>query len=228
MGIKTRIIIADDNVHICKFMQYHLSKYDDIEILGIANTDEDEIKMIEELRPEIVITDLVRNHQYTGLEIIKNYYEKKSKIRFLVVSADKKEDVINDGLEVAGYIEKTFSFDYGFLYNELKRIKQDISDEKYNEWDKKYHTLEYIDLRTLFDEDERNTLKKLGITIKNKEYTEYEIDLIKQELCFYMEPEDEVPEIIEDLKIMRKYIEDKGVSQLEFDKLMEKIDAIEF
>lgn len=54
MGIKTRIIIADDNVHICKFMKESLSKHEGIEILGIANTDEDEIKMIEELKPELL------------------------------------------------------------------------------------------------------------------------------------------------------------------------------
>ena len=62
MSIKTRVIIADDDVHICKFIEESLIKHDDIEILGIANTDEDEIRMIEELKPEIVITDLMRNH----------------------------------------------------------------------------------------------------------------------------------------------------------------------
>lgn len=44
MSIKTRVIIADDNVHICKFIADSLSKHNDIEILGIANTDEDEKK----------------------------------------------------------------------------------------------------------------------------------------------------------------------------------------
>ena len=148
MSIKTRVIIADDDVHICKFIEESLNKHDDIEILGIANTDEEEIRMIEELKPEIVITDLMRNHKYTGLDIIKNYFEKKSNIKFLVVSADRKEDVIRNKLEVAGYIQKGFSFDYELIYTELKRIKKDIIDEEYNNWDKKYHTLEYIDLYT--------------------------------------------------------------------------------
>lgn len=70
MSIKTKIIIADDNVHICQMMYDFLKQYDDIEILGIANTDEDEIKLIEELKPQIVISDLMRNHKYTGLDII--------------------------------------------------------------------------------------------------------------------------------------------------------------
>ncbi len=226
MSIKTRVIIADDDVHICKFIEDSLKKHDDIEILGIANTDEDEIKMIEELKPEIVITDLMRNHKYTGLDIIKDYSKKKSNIKFLVVSADRKIDTINNGLEVAGYIEKGFSFDYELIYDELKRIKKDIIDEEYNNWDKKYHTLEYIDLYSIFNEEERATLGKLGIEIKNKKYTEYEYELIQRELYNYMDIDEEDPEVVEMLKSTRKNIADKGVIQEEFDKLIKKIDSL--
>lgn len=226
MSIKTRVIIADDDVHICKFIEDFLKKHNDIEILGIANTDEDEIKMIEELKPEIVITDLMRNHKYTGLDIIKDYSKKKSNIKFLVVSADRKIDTINNGLEVAGYIEKGFSFDYELIYDELKRIKKDIIDEEYNNWDKKYHTLEYIDLYSIFNEEERATLGKLGIEIKNKKYTEYEYELIQRELYNYMDIDEEDPEVVEMLKSTRKNIADKGVIQEEFDKLIKKIDSL--
>ena len=118
-----RVIIADDNVHICNFIKIFLSKHEDVEILGIANTDEEEIKMIEELKPEIVITDLMRNHKYTGLEIIRNYFEKKSEVKFLVISSDEKALVINNGLEVAGYMKKPF--DYDMIYDELVRIKDE-------------------------------------------------------------------------------------------------------
>ena len=120
---KIRVIITEDNIHICKFIEENLKKHNDIEILGIANTDEEEIKMIEEQKPEIVITDLMRNNKYSGLDIIKNYYNNNSQVEFLVISADYKEDVINDGLEVAGYIKKPFK-DYEIIYNELKRIKK--------------------------------------------------------------------------------------------------------
>lgn len=126
MENQARIIIADDNIHICKFIKNYLSKYEDIEILGEAYTDEEEVKMIEELKPDVVITDLVRNHKYTGLDIIKDYYNKKSNVKFLVISADRKEDVIRDGLEVAGYIKKPFT-DYEIIYDELVRIKKEIS-----------------------------------------------------------------------------------------------------
>lgn len=56
---KIRVIITEDNIHICKFIEENLKKHSDIEILGIANTDKEEIKMIEKQKPEIVITDLI-------------------------------------------------------------------------------------------------------------------------------------------------------------------------
>lgn len=127
---KIKIIIADDNKEICRIIERSLKQHNDIEILGIANTDEEEIQMIETLKPEIVITDLVRKHKYTGLEIIKNYSSNKRNPAFLVISADRKIDVINNGVEVAGYIQKPF-FNYEEVYTELRRIKEKLNYKKY-------------------------------------------------------------------------------------------------
>lgn len=110
----------------------------------------------------------------------------------------------------------------------IERIQNEIMSNIYAEFKKKYYNLEILNLKEYFTTEDLKTLNKLGINIKNKDYTQYEFDLIKQELWFYMEPEDEEPEIIEELKQMRKYIGSKGVSQSEFDKLMKKIDAIDF
>lgn len=126
MNEQIKIIIADDNKTICKFMSEYLEKYDDIKILGIANTDEEEIQMIEELKPEIVVTDLMRNHKYTGLDIIKEYSTRKDSPKFLVISVDTREKIIRDGLKVAGYIEKGMQFNYGIIRDELMRIKNEM------------------------------------------------------------------------------------------------------
>ena len=167
MWRKIKVIIADDNVHFCKFIREYLEKYNDIEILGVANSDEDEIKMIEELKPEIVITDLMRNHRYTGLDIIKRYNDDNSKIKFLVISADYKKDVITDGLEVAGYIKKPFN-DYKVIYDELKRIKKGINESEYKEWLEKYHNLEVRDIN-----DKWNDGVKIAKKLRAAGFTSY-------------------------------------------------------
>lgn len=130
MEEKIRIIIADDNKVFCDLLSKSLKNYKEkIELLGIAYTDEQEIRLIEELKPEIVITDLVRNHRYTGLEIIKDYTKRKEHPEFLVISADRKSDVINNGLEVGGYIQKPF-LNYDMVIDELIRMKKEIINNK--------------------------------------------------------------------------------------------------
>lgn len=220
---KIKIIIADDNIHICKFIKEFLEKYEDIEILGIANSDEDEIKMIEELKPEIVITDLMRNHRYTGLDIIKSYFAKNKDVAFLVISADNKSDVINGGLEVAGYIKKPVN-DYEEIYTELKRIKRELENKKYLEWDEKYHNLEILNIRKMLSFKEKRLLKKLGITIKNKKHTECEIECLMLELLLYYDDPEEYLSIEE--KKYQKSLEGTVVSREEYNKLLNKITKI--
>ena len=220
---KIKIIIADDNIHICKFTKEFLEKYEDIEILGIANSDEDEIKMIEELKPEIVITDLMRNHRYTGLDIIKSYFAKNKDIAFLVISADNKSDVINGGLEVAGYIKKPVN-DYEEIYTELKRIKRELENKKYLEWDEKYHNLEILNIRKMLSFKEKRILKKLGITIKNKKHTECEIECLMLELLLYYDDPEEY--LSKEEKKYQKSLEGTGVSREEYNKLLNKITKI--
>ena len=221
MSIKTRVIIADDNVHICKFIADSLSKHNDIEILGIAHTDEDEIKMIEDLKPEIVITDLMRNHRYTGLDIIRDYFDKKSNVKFLVISADEKVEVINNGLEVAGYIKKPFT-DYEIVYDEVKRIKKLIIDEEYGNWDKKYHHKEYIELFSDFSSEDRDMLKLFDILLEDKLYTEFEFEVIYGKLILYYKNEEEMDE--EELKECKEL--PNGIDKEQYMKLLEKMDKV--
>lgn len=215
MWRKIKVIIADDNVHFCKFIKEYLEKYNDIEILGVANSDEDEIKMIEKLKPEIVITDLMRNHRYTGLDIIKKYNDDNSKVKFLVISADEKADVINNGLEVAGYIKKPFT-DYEIIYDEVKRIRKIIIDEEYNNWNEKYHNKKFIDLFMYFSPKQKETLKKFDITFEEKLYTEFEFDVIDGKLILFYKNEDEMNE--EELKECKEL--PNGIDRVQFDELL--------
>ena len=221
---KIRVIIAEDNIHICKFIEENLKKHNDIEILGIANTDEEEIKMIEELKPEIVITDLMRNNKYSGLDIIKNYYNNNSQVEFLVISADYKEEVINDGLEVAGYIKKPFK-DYEIIYNELKRIKKNIIISKqHQEWREKYYNLEIININKYLTQADKQLLEKLGIKIKDKIYTEFECECLYMDfLRYYDDPENDLSE---DERKYQKSLDGTGVTREEYNEVLKKIEKI--
>ena len=79
---KVRVIIADDDIEFCQKLKSDLDQYEDIEVLGIANNDEEEISLIEKIKPDIVITDLLRNGKITPEQIIEQFKSQK----FLVVS----------------------------------------------------------------------------------------------------------------------------------------------
>lgn len=221
-----KIIIADDNRCICDLYTKSLEKHKDVEILGIAHNDEDEINMIENLKPEIVISDLMRPGGWTGLDIIKDYYSKRNGPEFLVISADKKDDVITGSLKVAGYIKKPFE-NYELIYTELKRIKKQIRnrkiDNEYKEWERRYWNDRIIDLNQYFNKDEFKMIKKLGIKIKNKIYTMQEFCALEYELYLYYEDEDLKPEEQE----YKKSLKNTKVSKEDYYRLMNKINEID-
>lgn len=221
MKSKIKIIIADDNKVVCNFMEKYLKNYDDIEILGIANTDEEEIDMIEKLKPEIVITDLLRNNKYTGLDIIKKYSENKIAPEFLVISADRKQDIIGDELKVAGYIEKPFE-NYDIVYANLRKIKKELEHKKYLKWNDEYHNKEIVELKKHFTDEELKIIEKLGVKIKEKIYTEYEFERLNMDLLAYYKDNDMSEEELKQVK----NLEDTGVTREQYNNLMEKIETV--
>lgn len=124
-----KVLIVDDSKIECEFLRKELEKHENIEILGIANTDEDEIKMIEELKPEIVITDLMRNGEYSGFNIIKDYAEKEESPQFLIISAGIPCYTIMKCHNVANFFNK-LSLNYTRVVIELEDIKQGIIENR--------------------------------------------------------------------------------------------------
>lgn len=133
---KIKVIVVDDNVIINNMIVKYLSKYEDIEILGQAYSDDEEIQLIEKKKPEIVITDLVRsgsifknshlngNNNLSGLEIIKKYKNNGSKIKFLIITGCNckiLDENIVDGLIVKPFLNETN------LIQQLRKIKKENS-----------------------------------------------------------------------------------------------------
>ena len=132
---KVKVLIADDNVPFCEVLKKYLSQFDDIEVVGIANSDEEEILLIQKLDIDIVITDLMRNHKYSGLDIIKDCNQLYKKIDFIIISAAYEDINLLKDVKYAGYIRKPI-FDYSIILNEIRRVFREnrqvtISQEKH-------------------------------------------------------------------------------------------------
>ena len=88
--------------------------------------------MIDTLKPDIVITDLMRkNYKYTGLDIIKKYSKNQYSPYFLIISSDKKDYIIkkDEKLKIGGYIEKPY-YDDTIIIEEIRKIEAKYLAEK--------------------------------------------------------------------------------------------------
>ncbi len=197
MNEKIKIIIADDNKYFATSIFEYLKTYTEIEILGIASNDEEEIKMIENLNPDIVITDLMRNHEYSGLDIIKKYSKKKNSPKFLVISAENKEEINKYNLNIAGYITKPFS-DYTIILNELKQIKKDVKNYLVDKLSKQ----------------ENVYLKRIVLTARNK-YIERNYNYINSKNTNYYDETLVTEDMVLDNVLERCLKEAKSVQEFE-------------
>lgn len=85
-------------------------------------------------------------------------------------------------------------------------------------WMKQYRTQKKVDFSIYLNKQDLRILRKFGIEIKDKKYTEYEFSLIDEIIFLYYRENNERNE---------KYnIEDIGVTQEEYDQILTKFMQI--
>lgn len=92
---KIKIIVADDNKGLLYLIPKFLSKENNIEIVATTEDGEEEIKLIKELKPDIVITDLLRKKGISGLEVIKRVKEFEQNPVFIVITGSYYENELD-------------------------------------------------------------------------------------------------------------------------------------
>lgn len=94
------------------------------------------------------------------------------------------------------------------------------SNIDYNKWENEYTTIERIEISKNFTVGELNTLKKLGIVLVEKKYTEYEYHRIEMILYSYYE-EDENGNVIQ-----TEILKEKGVEKKEYEEILNRFSKI--
>lgn len=122
-----------------------------------------------------------------------------------------------------GFKEAMIYFqEMGMLVFHRKNQKGMDYEELHKKWEEKYFFKEVVDLKKHFTDKEFEILNKLGVEIKDKIYTEYEFELLDGEVIDYYKSDDMDEE---ELK-MGKDLSKTGVSQEDYDKLLNKIHDI--
>ena len=109
------------------------------------------------------------------------------------------------------------------IKNEYDRFNRNVYIDTFDfdSWYNKYSTEEIVDIKKFLNRYDINLLKKLNIKIKNKIYTEQEVEILNMDLLSYYIADDmEIEEIN-----MSKDLP-KDVSREEYNNLLEKVNKI--
>ena len=93
---KIKVLIADDVQVIAESNKKIAQTFENIEVLGIAKNGQEEYNMIEELMPDLVITDN-KMPVMNGIEVIEkiNKSSISKKPKFILVTADLGREFVN-------------------------------------------------------------------------------------------------------------------------------------
>lgn len=93
---KIKVLIADDVQVIAESNKKIAQAFENIEVLGIAKNGQEEYNMIEELMPDLVITDN-KMPVMNGIEVIEkiNNSSISKKPKFILVTADLGREFVN-------------------------------------------------------------------------------------------------------------------------------------
>ena len=228
---KLRIIIAEDEPIILEMYKNIVDKREDYEIIGTATNGKEEEELIYTTKPDVVITDNQMPIQ-NGIDVIEKVYNSDLvyKPKFILITGDYRDRNFLDKcekLQVERVMGKPVNYDsLDFLLTDLKVIIEDETPNfvgKNSEgWREMYMNKEIVDLKKYFTNEEFDLFRKLGIEIKDKIYTEYEIELINNSLYDYYYSED----MSEDEKKQVKSLEETGVTREQYNNLLNKIEQI--
>jgi len=109
----SKVMIADDEIKVCQLIQNLVNWADfDMEVVGVAHNGVEAIELIEQLHPDLVITD-IRMPGYDGIEMIRRTKEIDQNIDFIIISGYRHFDYAQSAIR------------YGVRDYLLKPIKKD-------------------------------------------------------------------------------------------------------
>jgi two-component system response regulator YesN len=103
-----KIILVDDEKGIVEGLKYMINRYiPECEVVGVAYNGADGMKVIQRLKPDIVITD-IRMPQIDGLDMIQKLKEKGVRTKFILLSGYAEFEYARKALNlgVQSYINK--------------------------------------------------------------------------------------------------------------------------
>lgn len=112
LGKPIRVLIVDDHALVHSGLRYFLLAYDDLELVGEANSGEDAVELCAQVQPDVVLMDLMMAGM-NGASATRIICERWPQIRVIALTNFQEADMVRSALEAGatGYLLKNVSAD---------------------------------------------------------------------------------------------------------------------
>jgi NarL family two-component system response regulator LiaR len=93
MSQKIRVLLTDDQAIVRKGIKALLATESNIEVVGEAENGNEAIKLVEKLKPDVILMDL-QMPEMDGIEAIQHITAGKSNARMLVLTSFATDDKV--------------------------------------------------------------------------------------------------------------------------------------
>lgn len=107
-----RVVVVDDHDMVRRGLGVFLRTFDDLEMIGEAADGDEALRVVERLRPDVVLMDL-RMPGTDGIEATRLIGERYPDVRVIALTSFKDEKLVHDALQAGaiGYLLKNASVD---------------------------------------------------------------------------------------------------------------------
>ena len=156
---------------------------------------------------DYIIEDILENEEYHHFCLMVNLAVVNHRI------TEEQAETLKEGIKELFEIEK-----------DTDKLDVDMILDDYDDWYSNYHSKMLVDINKYLSKENKETLKKLSIKVKNKVLTNYEYDDLRLNVLQYYSENDE------DLKGLDlsfcKSLNGTGVSDEEYEALINVFDKI--
>ncbi|NLE99812.1 MAG: response regulator transcription factor [Anaerolineales bacterium] len=107
-----RVLLVDDHAVVRSGLSAFLLAFDDLELVGQAGSGEEAVRLAEQLRPDVVLMDLVMPGM-DGAAATQRIRERRPDIQVIALTSFKEEELVQGVMKAGaiGYLLKNLSAD---------------------------------------------------------------------------------------------------------------------